>query len=132
MQTSRIEQTSTRQVINRLKAFSSGPPGLGPAFTVAMVQQAIDECLALQGSCRTGISICSGTCMCLMTFACFSSHAHWAASLIGKRAWSARGRLTWHVSETYWHDLKVAAARCTMQQRWKPDMPVASICCVQR
>ncbi|KAL0042709.1 hypothetical protein WJX79_008332 [Trebouxia sp. C0005] len=48
LQTSRIEQTSTRQVINRLKAFSSGPPGLSPAFTTAMVQQAIDDCLALQ------------------------------------------------------------------------------------
>ncbi|KAL0040428.1 hypothetical protein WJX77_006750 [Trebouxia sp. C0004] len=48
LQTSRTEQTSTRQVINRLKAFSSGPPGLSPAFTLAMVQQAIDDCLALQ------------------------------------------------------------------------------------
>ena len=49
MQTSHIGQTSTRQVMNRLRAFSGSPAGLSPAFTVAMVQQAIDDCLALQG-----------------------------------------------------------------------------------
>ena len=49
LQTCDISQTNTRQVLNRLAAFSGGVPGLSPAFTRQMVQQAIDDRLAPQG-----------------------------------------------------------------------------------
>lgn len=49
LQTCDIGQTNTRQVLNRLAAFSGGVPGLSPTFTRQMVQQAIDDRLAAQG-----------------------------------------------------------------------------------
>ena len=63
MQTSNLDCTSTRQVLNRLRAFSGSGPG--HAFTVPMVQQAIDDCLAAQG---TSCLLSSGA---VTTFFCY-------------------------------------------------------------
>ena len=61
IQTSHMGQTSARQVLNRLKAFSGGAAGFGFAFTVQMVQQAIDDCLAAQG-----IQQYNSSCICVL------------------------------------------------------------------